>query len=89
MHTDRAWRWAGCIASLLVVLGVVVAATFAVSLAACGEKPTASVYQQGKYSGRQDTEPWQNERFKGNQVEWEKAVKARNNGQNEYVRIGQ
>lgn len=72
-----------------VVLIAIVGAAVAAGLAGCGEKPTATMYQQGKYQGKQDSEPWQNDRFKGSQVEWEKAMKARSNGQNEYVRIGQ
>jgi hypothetical protein len=60
-------------------LGVLVALA-----AGCGEKPM--VYKQGQYQGKPDSKPWDNEQFKGNQVEWEKAVKARNQGQDEYTR---
>ena len=52
--------------------------------AGCGDKPM--VYKQGEYQGKPDTKPWDNALFKGNQVEWEKAVKARNQGQDEYSR---
>ena len=52
--------------------------------AGCGEKPM--VYKQGQYQGKPDSKPWDNDRFKGNQVEWEKAITARNQGQNEYSR---
>jgi len=51
-------------------------------LGACGEKPM--VYKQGQYQGKPDSKPWDNDKFKGNQVEWEKAIKARNQGQDEY-----
>jgi len=53
-------------------------------LGACGEKPM--VYKQGQYQGKPDSKPWDNDTFKGNQVEWEKTIKARNQGQDEYSR---
>jgi hypothetical protein len=52
-------------------------------IAGC-ERPV--VYKQGQYQGKPDSKPWDNDLFKGNQVEWEKAVKARNQGQDEYSR---
>ena len=52
--------------------------------AGCGEKPM--VYKQGQYQGKPDSKPWDNDRFKGSQSEWEKAIVARNQGQNEYSR---
>ena len=56
--------------------------------AGCGEKPEAKIYKQGEYQGRTDTKPWSDAQFKGDQAAWEKAIKARNENQNEYVRIG-
>jgi hypothetical protein len=53
-------------------------------LAGCGDKPV--VYKQGQYQGKPDSKPWDNAQFKGNQVEWEKTIKVRNQGQNEYSR---
>lgn len=70
------------------LLMAAVAAALALGLAGCGEKPDVTVYHQGKYQGKPDSQPWDNEPFKGNKTEWEKAVKARNLGQNEYERIG-
>jgi hypothetical protein len=55
--------------------------------AGCGEKATVTVYKQGQYQGKPDKQPWDNDQFKGDKGAWEKAVKARNLGQNEYVRI--
>ncbi len=55
-----------------------------VILAGCGDQP--KVYKQGQYQGKPDSEPWNNDQFKGNKVEWEKVIKARNQGQNEYSR---
>ena len=66
------------------------AIAFAVALvgvaAGCGEKTTVTVYKQGQYQGKPDKQPWDNDQFKGDKAAWEKAVKARNLGQNEYVR---
>ena len=60
------------------------AGALALVLAGCGDKPV--VYKQGQYQGKPDSKPWDNDQFKGNQVEWEKTIKARNQGQNEYSR---
>ena len=62
----------------------IVAGAFAVMLAGCGDQP--KVYKQGQYQGKPDSKPWDNDQFKGNQVEWEKTIKVRNQGQNEYSR---
>jgi len=50
----------------------------------CGDKPV--IYKQGQYQGKPDSQPWDNAQFKGNQVEWEKAIKARKQGQDENTR---
>ena len=55
--------------------------------AGCGEKATVTVYKQGQYQGKPDKQPWDNDQFKGDKGAWEKAVKARNLGQNEYERV--
>ena len=68
---------------------IVTAAAAVLSLAAgCGEKPAVTVYKQGQYQGKPDTRPWDNDRFKNDRLAWEKALKARNESQNEYQRIG-
>jgi len=67
---------------------IAIAAILPLLAAGCGEKPTATVYKQGEYQGKPDTQPWNNEKFKGDKAAWEKALKARNENQNEYVRIG-
>ncbi|MDB5811262.1 MAG: hypothetical protein JWN94_3384 [Betaproteobacteria bacterium] len=54
------------------------------ALSGCGDKPV--VYKQGEYQGKPDSLPWNNAQFKGDRVEWEKAIKARNQGQDEYSR---
>ena len=70
-----------------VLLGAV-AAVLAAGFAGCGEKPQASLYQEGKYQGKPDAQPWDNARYKGDKIAWEKDLKARNANQNEYVRLG-
>lgn len=59
-----------------------------VALAACGEKPQVTVYKQGTYQGKPDNQPWQSAPFNGNHDEWERTMRARNNGQNENIRMG-
>ena len=59
------------------------------ALSGCGEKPNVTIYKQGKYQGKADSVPWQSAPFNNNRGEWEKAIKARNNAQNEYLRVGQ
>ncbi len=67
------------------ILSMAGACALALLLAGCGgERP--KVYKQGEYQGKEDAKPWNNGQFNGNQVEWEKAVKARNQGQDEYTR---
>jgi hypothetical protein len=69
----------------LLVIAAAVALTGVV--AGCGEKTSVTVYKQGQYQGKPDKQPWDNDQFKGDKAAWEKAVKARNVGQNEYVRV--
>ncbi|MEO8718873.1 MAG: hypothetical protein ABI423_11710 [Burkholderiales bacterium] len=74
-------------------LGVaLVAAAF---LAGCGESPQASVYKQGKYQGKPDTQPWDNAPLaygdnkwkKGDRASWNDEINSRVLGQNEDIRI--
>ena len=77
-----------------VLLGVALAAT--VALGACGERDQVTVYKQGKYQGKPDSQPWDNDPgqslyttskwSKGDKSGWETAVKSRNLSQNEYTR---
>ena len=69
------------------VLLIAAAVALAGAAAGCGEKATVTVYKQGQYQGKPDKQPWDNDQFKGDKTAWEKAVKARNLGQNEYVRV--
>jgi len=79
---------------------IVTVAALAVTagLAGCGEKDQVIVYEQGKYQGKPDSKPWDNDPgasvytsskwTKGDKSSWETALKSRNQNQNEYVRIG-
>ena len=72
--------------TLLIASAVAVAAA---GLAGCGEKQPVTVYKQGQYQGKPDARPGENDLFKGDKLAWEKAVKARNTGQNEYAKAVQ
>ena len=66
---------------------VLVAGAFAaLGLAACGESPQVVQYKQGKYQGKPDQPPYESAPFNGNKTDWERAIKTRNQAQNEYRR---
>jgi len=81
------------------VLTVVAAALFAVGLGACGEKSQVVVYKQGKYQGKPDGRPWENDSpiaelrggkwTKGDRNSWEEQIKHRQLAQHEDTRINQ
>jgi len=82
-----------------LVLTAVAAALLAVGVSACGEKSQVVVYKQGKYQGKPDTRPWDNEPpvaelrggkwNKGDRSSWEDQIKNRQLAQHEDKRIGQ
>ena len=64
----------------------------------CGEQEQVVVYKQGKYQGKPDSRPWDNDPLavagagkwtKGDQKGWETQIKARQLGQHEDKRIYQ
>jgi len=79
----------------LILAGAAV--VLAMGLAACGERDQVTVYKQGKYQGKPDTKPWENDPGtslyttskwnQGDKTSWESAVKVRNLAQNEYNRV--
>ena len=80
-----------------VVLRVAAMATLgacAVVLSGCSESSQVIRYQQGKYQGKTDGKPWDNEPSpfsaaglsKGDRIAWETQIKTRNQNQNEYQR---
>jgi hypothetical protein len=68
------------------LLAVAVAAGLIAVAGGCGESTQVTVYKQGKYQGKPDNQPWENDLFKGDKLAWETAIKKRNEGQNEYSR---
>ena len=78
----------------LVIAGAALIAVAAMT--GCGEKEQVVVYHQGKYQGKPDTKPWENDpgtslyttsKWKaGDKSGWETALKSRNQNQNEYTR---
>ncbi len=74
----------------------VLSAAAVLGLAGCGEPEQVIVYKQGKYQGKPDTRPWDNEPLamgpkwnKGDKASWETQIKNRQLGQHEYKRIYQ
>lgn len=65
---------------------VAVIAAAALLVAGCGEKAQVVVYKQGKYQGKPDEKPWENDRFSG-KSQWEEQLKTRAVAQNEYARV--
>ena len=72
----------------------------AFGVTACGEREQVVVYKQGKYQGKPDNQPWNNDPLadasgsaspkwtKGDRTSWETQIKTRNDSQNENKRIG-
>ena len=76
----------------------VVACALAFGLAACGERDQVVVYNQGKYQGKPDAQPWDSEPLtlagsgkwtKGDRASWEAQIKSRQLGQHEDRRMYQ
>ena len=78
------------------LLLIVTLAGLAGGLAGCGEKEQVVVYKQGKYQGKPDGRPWDNDPLaygsakwtKGDRASWETQIKTRNDSQNENKRVG-
>jgi hypothetical protein len=78
----------------VLVAGVVVLLASLVS--GCGERSQVVVYKSGKYQGKTDTKPWENDPgagpyttskwTTGDKGSWEAALRTRNQRQNEYSR---
>jgi hypothetical protein len=66
----------------VIVAGVALAA----ALGGCGERPQVVQYKQGQYQGKPDQRPFEGTQYNGNQQEWERAIRTRNQYQNEYKR---
>jgi len=69
----------------------------ALGLGACGERDQVTVYKQGKYQGKPDSKPWENDPAAsvyttskwnpGDKTSWESALRTSNLAQNEYNRV--
>ena len=70
----------------IAVAGVALAA--ALGLSACGEEQQVTVYQQGKYKGKPDAQPWDSPQFGGKEAQWETEINRRTLNQSEYSRTG-
>ena len=67
--------------------GVVLAALlWAIGLTACGENKVTR-YEPGKYSGAPLASPWDSPQYGGKKADWEAALQARTQAQNDYARI--
>jgi hypothetical protein len=66
------------------IFAVIAGAAFAIGVAGCGERPQVVQYKQGEYQGKKDQKAWDGAPFNGNQTEWERVIKTRNQNQNEY-----
>jgi predicted small lipoprotein YifL len=74
-------------APLLVIAAI--ALSLASSLAGCGQQGTGAQKTPTRYQGKPDTAPWESSRWHDNRDNWERAITARAQNQNEYVRIPQ
>jgi hypothetical protein len=59
----------------------------ALFLAGCGERPQVVSYKQGSYQGKPDTPAYKGPPFNGDKTQWDHAMEARAQNQNEYKRI--
>ena len=69
-------------------IALIAAAAIVVGSAGCGDREKTIVYKQGNYQGKSDTPPWNNARYGGDKAKWEAEIRARNQNQNEYRRLG-
>jgi hypothetical protein len=53
----------------------------------CGDAPQELAQKERRYQGKPDTNPWDSPQFGGKQAEWERAIQARTQNQNEYTRV--
>ena len=82
-----------------LVLTLFALVCLSLGLSACGEKEQVVVYKQGKYQGKPDARPWDNDPLpaefrggkwtKGDRAGWEEQIKTRQLAQHEHRRIYQ
>lgn len=80
---------ASCIRRASPVGLAAIALSIGLSLGGCGQETSNPGKTTTSYQGKPDTEPWDNSRWHDSRDTWERAITAREQGQNEYVRIPQ
>jgi len=78
-----------CLAGVIILISILISG--------CGERSQVVAYKSGKYQGKTDTKPWDNDPSAalytsskwtaGNKTSWEEAIRMRNQRQNEYGRV--
>jgi hypothetical protein len=78
------------------VLAACMVGLFVSLVSGCGERSQVVSYKSGKYQGKTDAKPWENDSgavpyttskwTAGDQGSWESALRTRNQRQNEYSR---
>ncbi len=69
------------------LVSLVFASVAVLGLAGCGDAPQELAQGERRYQGKPDTNPWDSPQFGGKQAEWERAIQARTQNQNEYTRV--
>jgi uncharacterized lipoprotein len=69
------------------LVSLVFASAAVLGLAGCGDAPQELAQKERRYQGKPDTNPWDSPQFGGKQAEWERAIQARTQNQNEYTRV--
>jgi hypothetical protein len=64
-----------------------IALAMGLNLGGCGHEDSTSAKTTASYQGKPDTAPWDGGRWHGDRESWERAITARGQNQNEYVRI--
>lgn len=78
------------------ILMATAAAVAVLGASGCGDREQVVQYKQGRYQGKPDAQPWDNDPAasllttsqwnKGDRTSWEAAIKQRQLNQNEYTR---
>jgi len=69
------------------VVFAALASIAALGIAGCGDAPQELAQKERRYQGKPYTNPWDSPQFGGKQAEWERAIQARTQNQNEYTRV--
>ena len=71
----------------LAAIALAMGLTMGLSLGGCGHEDSTAAKTTASYQGKPDTAPWDNSRWHRDRESWERAITARGQDQNEYVRI--